>query len=176
MACDEDRGWSQTPIAGLQVRADGAAGMRLLGWEGVLPLSVIRTIVGLATPTPEEPAASAPALADVTSPRRKDSQPRLAYGPKPRSLPGAWGRTADKIRRVLRKAGCTEFNDGEDGFAVDGGQDGAPFLVACTIGEWTAAKRELLRYRQALTGAGLRVASHPRDRSTLLVQMPYRPR
>ncbi|GGW80683.1 hypothetical protein GCM10010350_76790 [Streptomyces galilaeus] len=172
MACDEDRGWSETPITGLQVRADGAAGMRLLGWEGVLPLSVIRSVVGHATPTPEGSPAPAPALADGTSPRRKDSQPKLAYGPKPRSSPGPWGRKADKIRRELQKAGCTEFSDREDGFAVDGGQDGAPFLVACTIGEWTAAKRELLRYRQALTGAGLHVASHPRDRGTLLVRIP----
>lgn len=35
------------PIAGLQVRAPGAGRMRLLGWEGVLSLLVIRKVVGL---------------------------------------------------------------------------------------------------------------------------------
>lgn len=45
MACDEDRGWAETTIAGLHVRGDRVTGMRLLGWEGVLPLSVVRTVV-----------------------------------------------------------------------------------------------------------------------------------
>ncbi|GGW72432.1 hypothetical protein GCM10010381_66470 [Streptomyces xantholiticus] len=49
MACDEGRGWSETTITGLQVRTEGAAGMRLLGWEGVLPLSVVGAVLGAAT-------------------------------------------------------------------------------------------------------------------------------
>lgn len=44
MTCDRHE-WCETAIAGLQVRGDGAEGMRLLGWEGVLPVSVVRTVV-----------------------------------------------------------------------------------------------------------------------------------
>ncbi|GAA2768505.1 hypothetical protein GCM10010103_75470 [Streptomyces paradoxus] len=47
MACDEDRGWAETPIPGLQVCGEQVTGMRLLGWVGILPLSVVRTVVGL---------------------------------------------------------------------------------------------------------------------------------
>jgi hypothetical protein len=45
MAREESRGWAETAIAGLQVRGDGVAAIRLLGWECVLPLSVVRTVV-----------------------------------------------------------------------------------------------------------------------------------
>jgi hypothetical protein len=45
MECEESRGWAETVIAGLHIRGDDAAGIRLLGWEGVLPLSVVRTVV-----------------------------------------------------------------------------------------------------------------------------------
>ncbi|MGX1480787.1 UNVERIFIED_CONTAM: hypothetical protein RKD50_009595 [Streptomyces canus] len=45
MECEESPGWAETAIAGLHIRGDGATGTRLLGWEGVLPLSVVRTIV-----------------------------------------------------------------------------------------------------------------------------------
>ncbi len=53
MTCEESREWSETAIAGLHVRA-GVSGMRLLGWEGVLPLSVVRTVVDepLSAPVP----------------------------------------------------------------------------------------------------------------------------
>ncbi|MEU0061575.1 hypothetical protein [Streptomyces sp. NPDC006334] len=40
--------WRETTIAGLQVRNTGVdgdiAGMRLLGWPGVVPVSVIRAV------------------------------------------------------------------------------------------------------------------------------------
>jgi hypothetical protein len=45
MECEETRGWAETSIAGLHIRGDGAAAIRLLGWEGVLPLSVVRMVV-----------------------------------------------------------------------------------------------------------------------------------
>jgi hypothetical protein len=45
MESEESCGWAGTAIAGLHIRDDGAAGIRLLGWEGVLPLSVVRTVV-----------------------------------------------------------------------------------------------------------------------------------
>ncbi|MFJ8074128.1 hypothetical protein ACIQ7Q_09355 [Streptomyces sp. NPDC096176] len=43
--------WSSTQIPGLEVRKDGAGlvAMRLWGWEGVLPLSLIRTTSALST-------------------------------------------------------------------------------------------------------------------------------
>lgn len=65
MACDEDPEWSQTPIAGLQVRAEGAGGIRLLGWEGVVPLTVIRTVVDCTMPTAGPPAVPAMGLTSV---------------------------------------------------------------------------------------------------------------
>ncbi|MGV9248959.1 hypothetical protein [Streptomyces sp. NPDC003710] len=44
--------WSETDVPGLHVRtSDRICGMRLLGWEGVLPLSVVRTLM------PPPPAA-----------------------------------------------------------------------------------------------------------------------
>lgn len=54
MTCDSHK-WCETAIDGLQVRVDGAAGMRLLGWEGVLPVSVVRTVV-IAVTTTDKPA------------------------------------------------------------------------------------------------------------------------
>ncbi|MEU1916022.1 hypothetical protein [Streptomyces massasporeus] len=76
------------------------------------------------------------------------------------------------IRQVLRRAGCTEFSDTEGGFVVDHGQDEEQLRVVCTIGHGTAVQRELRRYRQALTQAGLQVGRHSKDRNTLLVSMP----
>lgn len=45
MAREESRGWAETTIAGLHIRGDGVAAIRLLGWEGVLPLSAVGTVV-----------------------------------------------------------------------------------------------------------------------------------
>ncbi|MEU7749841.1 hypothetical protein [Nonomuraea sp. NPDC049158] len=33
---------------------------------------------------------------------------------------------------MLRKAGRREFGERHDGFVVEGGDDAAPFLIACT--------------------------------------------
>ncbi|MDL4814295.1 hypothetical protein [Actinomadura opuntiae] len=67
---------------------------------------------------------------------------------------------AEAIRAVLRKAGCPEFQHPGDGFFVDGGFDGGPFLVACAS---RARRRKLspaaeaASYVTALTAAGMRV-------------------
>ncbi|MEU0599958.1 hypothetical protein ABZ484_17215 [Streptomyces sp. NPDC006393] len=63
MSCEDSRGWSETHIGGLHIRADGAFGMRLLGWEGVLPLSVIEAVV--VEPTTGGLSALAPSPADM---------------------------------------------------------------------------------------------------------------
>ncbi|MCX4826720.1 hypothetical protein OG883_44570 [Streptomyces sp. NBC_01142] len=104
---------------------------------------------------------------------RKDEQPQFGYGRGERPLPRLVDRDAEVIREVLRKAGCLEFSDSEDGFVVESGDEGAPFLVACTVDEWAEAEQELQRYRAALAGASMRVEPDPEDRKTLLVWMPH---
>ncbi|MEU4077657.1 hypothetical protein [Streptomyces venezuelae] len=76
------------------------------------------------------------------------------------------------IREALHGAGRPAFSDSEDGFVVESGDEGAPFLVACTIDEWTDAEPELQRYRVALTNARMRVEPDPEDHKTLQVWMP----
>jgi hypothetical protein len=169
MADIEGREWSETSIAGLQVRAEGAAGMRVLGWEGVVPLSVIRTVVTSAAST-ASPLAAPPVV--LPSVRRTPGRRQAQHRHRPRTSPEAQVWDAETVRRILRRRGCPEFSDTEDGFVVDGGQDRAPFLVACTIEHGAAAQRELRRYRQALTGAGMQVRRHSKDRNTLLVRVP----
>ncbi|MBB4717759.1 hypothetical protein ACIQNT_00165 [Streptomyces luteogriseus] len=76
------------------------------------------------------------------------------------------------IRQVLRRAGCTEFSGTEDGFVVDHGPNEERLRVVCTIERGTAVQRELRRYRQALTQAGMQVGRLSKDRNTLLVSTP----
>jgi hypothetical protein len=75
------------------------------------------------------------------------------------------------IRQILRRAGRTEFSDTAEGFVVDHGPDEEQLRVVATIGHGTVVQRELRRYRQALTQAGMQVGRHSKDRNTLLVWM-----
>jgi hypothetical protein len=54
--------WNSTDTLGLEIRTDstGTVAMRILGWEGVLPLSVIRL-----TTTAVMAAARPPAIGDL---------------------------------------------------------------------------------------------------------------
>ncbi|MFJ5731010.1 hypothetical protein [Streptomyces paradoxus] len=65
-----------------------------------------------------------------------------------------------------------KLSDTDDGFVVDHSQDEVPLLVACRIERGTAVQRDLRRYRQALTQAGMQVGRHSKDRNTVLVWMP----
>ncbi|MEU7838898.1 MULTISPECIES: hypothetical protein [unclassified Nonomuraea] len=59
-------------------------------------------------------------------------KPEFGYGASGRPLWTARDRDAEVIRTVLRKAERREFSERHDGF-VEGGDDGAPFLVACAV-------------------------------------------
>ncbi|WP_189893236.1 hypothetical protein [Streptomyces xantholiticus] len=54
---------------------------------------------------------------------------------------------------MLWKTGRREFGGADGGFAVEGGESGAPFLVACAVDGRAEAEQEMRRYRQALAGA-----------------------
>ncbi len=78
MVREESRGWAETAIAGLQVRGDGVAAIRLLGWECVLPLSVVRTVVvaPLAEWPPAPPPMTVPGDEAATPPVALEQQAR----------------------------------------------------------------------------------------------------
>ncbi|WP_427168482.1 hypothetical protein ACQF4J_45740 [Streptomyces sp. C1-1] len=167
MARQESQQWLETSIAGLQIRTHGVGGMRVLGWEGFLPLSVIPAVTadGASTATPATPPLRLP-------PQSADSRPQPPRRRRPSPTPQRADRNAEKIRDILRRTGCTEFSVTEDGFVVDGGDDdSAPLLVACTIDHAASAQRELQRYRKALTAAGIQVGRHGEYPVTLLVRM-----
>lgn len=86
--------------------------------------------------------------------------PAYGYGRWREPLRTRRDRDAETIRKVLRKAGRPEFGHPGDGFFVDGGYAGGPFLVACA----SRARRrtlspaaEMTAYITALTAAGMRV-------------------
>ncbi|MBB5782025.1 hypothetical protein [Nonomuraea jabiensis] len=98
-----------------------------------------------------------------------DDEPEFGYGAGGRPLWSVRDRDAEGIRTVLRKAGRREFSERHDGFVVEGGGDGAPFLVACTE-EARGSAPELMRYRVDLVKAGYRVEPDPDDDQVLLVR------
>ncbi|GGS91484.1 hypothetical protein GCM10010206_62810 [Streptomyces cinerochromogenes] len=64
----DDQEWWETDVPGLHVRtSDGLRGMRLLGWEGVLPLSVVRALMPppLAAPRKGGDGAACPSPASA---------------------------------------------------------------------------------------------------------------
>ena len=76
------------------------------------------------------------------------AEPRFGYGLNDRPLWSQRDREAEEVRKVLREAGCIEWSDlppDHDGFAVEGGGDGEPFAVACTLDDPTAARAEVPR-------------------------------
>jgi hypothetical protein len=86
--------------------------------------------------------------------------PPFGYGRWREPLRTRRDRDAERIRQVLRNAGRPEFRHPGDGFFVDGGHAGEPFLVACA----SRARRrtlspaaEIAAYTTALTAAGMRV-------------------
>ncbi|MGV9386901.1 hypothetical protein ACWDRB_64740 [Nonomuraea sp. NPDC003707] len=97
-----------------------------------------------------------------------DDKPEFGYGAVGRPLWSVRDRDAEVIRTVLRKAGRREFSERHDGFVVEGGDDRAPFLVACTE-EAGGSAPELTRYQVDLVKAGYRVEPDPGDDQVLLV-------
>ncbi|MGW4412941.1 hypothetical protein ACWEJ6_53880 [Nonomuraea sp. NPDC004702] len=95
-----------------------------------------------------------------------DDKPEFGYGAGGRPLWGVRDRDAEVIRTVLRKAGRREFSEGQSGFVVEGGGDGAPFLIACADDAVVCAQ-ELPRYEAALLKAGYRVEPDPGDNQVL---------
>ncbi|MGW4412381.1 hypothetical protein ACWEJ6_50875 [Nonomuraea sp. NPDC004702] len=95
-----------------------------------------------------------------------DDKPEFGYGAGGRPLWTVRDRDAEVIRMVLRKAGRREFSERRDGFVVEGGEDGAPFLVACTD-DAEVSMQELPRYEAALLKAGYRVEPDPGDDQVL---------
>ena len=67
---------------------------------------------------------------------------------------------------MLRKAGHREFSDRHGGFAVEDGDDGGPFAVACADDAGVSAG-ELPQYAAALRMAGYRVEPAPDDDQVL---------
>ncbi|MFC9269120.1 hypothetical protein ACFTXJ_15290 [Streptomyces zhihengii] len=57
---EQQQAWQDTQIAGLQVRRDGTGpvAMRLLGWEHVLPIAVVRMACLPPQPQPASPPLS----------------------------------------------------------------------------------------------------------------------
>ncbi|MDF2706437.1 MAG: hypothetical protein K0R62_2089 [Nonomuraea muscovyensis] len=96
-----------------------------------------------------------------------DDGPQLGCGAGGRPLWTVRDRDAEVIRTVLRKAGSREFSERHGGFVVEGGQDGAPFAIACAD-DADIAVRELARYEEALRKAGYRLQRDPDDDQTLL--------
>ncbi|MEU6753065.1 hypothetical protein ABZ914_43180 [Spirillospora sp. NPDC046719] len=103
--------------------------------------------------------------------------PAFGYGRWQEPLRTRRDRDAETIRTVLRKAGRPEFCHPGDGFFVDGGRDGEPFLVACA----SRARRrtlspfaELAAYTTALTAAGMLVEPQTGpDASPLVLQVQF---
>jgi hypothetical protein len=100
-----------------------------------------------------------------------DDEPEFGHGKGRRPLWTTRDRDAEGIRQVLRKAGRREFSDRHRGFAVEGGDGGDPFLVACAD-DAGAAAAELPRYEAALRAAGYRVEPDPDDSQVLRVTWP----
>ncbi|TMR89909.1 hypothetical protein EJK15_58200 [Nonomuraea basaltis] len=77
---------------------------------------------------------------------------------------------AEVIRTTLRKTGRREFSERHDGFVVDGGENGAPFLIAYTDDDAEVSAQELTRSQVDLGQAGYRVEPDPDDDQVLLVR------
>jgi hypothetical protein len=103
---------------------------------------------------------------------REGNWDEFGYGRGSRPLPTLREWDAELTREVLRKAGCKEWSESEDGFVVGGGEGGAHFFVACTMDERSDVEEQLALYRTAFAGAGMRVEPDPDDAKGLLVWFP----
>ncbi|MFF4624164.1 hypothetical protein [Nonomuraea jabiensis] len=103
-----------------------------------------------------------------------EDKPEFGFGAAGRPLWSVRDRDAEAIRSVLRTAGRREFGERQDGFVVEGGNDGAPFVIACTGNAEAAgvAAAELARYEAALLTAGYRVELDPADDQVLQAWPP----
>ncbi|MGV9778731.1 hypothetical protein [Streptosporangium sp. NPDC003464] len=100
-----------------------------------------------------------------------EDEPEFGYGVGGRPLWTVRDRDTEVVRTVLRKAGRREFGERHGGFVVEGGDDGAPFRVACADDAENSV-RELLRYEADLLKAGYRVEPDPGDDQMLQVWIP----
>lgn len=95
-----------------------------------------------------------------------NDKPEFGYGKGRRPLWTVRDRDAERIRGVLRKAGHREWSLRHGGFTVEGGQAGAPFLIACAD-DWAVSAAELSRYATALLAAGYQAVPDPDDDQVL---------
>ena len=95
--------------------------------------------------------------------------PQFGFGARLRPLWTARDLAAEQIRAILRDAGCPEFGRMRDGFVVEGGEEGEPFLVACTVSHDARAARQMAIYEDALSAAGYRVVPFPADERGLQI-------
>lgn len=81
---------------------------------------------------------------------------------------------AQRVREVLRSAGCREWAEGRRGWLVEGDPQGGWVVVACTI-RGTRGVRQLQRYQDILSAAGFDVSPSPRVPGVLRVKIPQEP-
>lgn len=97
-----------------------------------------------------------------------DDEPKFGYGLGRRPLWSEHDRDAERVRDALRGAELVEFSDGRNGFVVEGGGTGQPFLVAFT-GLANGAREQVGACAVALRSAGMRVEPDSGDDQSLLV-------
>jgi hypothetical protein len=78
---------------------------------------------------------------------------------------------AQRVREVLRNAGCREWAEGRRGWLAEGDPQGGWVVVACTI-KGERGNRQLLKYRDILAAAGFSVSVSPRVSGVLRVKLP----
>lgn len=79
--------------------------------------------------------------------------------------------TAQRVRDVLRGAGCREWAQGRRGWLVEGDPQGGWVVVACSI-KGPKGNRRLQQYRDILSAAGFIVGPSPRVPGVLRVTLP----
>jgi hypothetical protein len=126
----------------------------------VLIMTLILLVVVTAVPGWKWWRAQQAVIRQRLKPIRADvANPEFGFGVGPRPLWTERDRDAERIRIILRDAGCSEFGSRRGGFVVEGGN---PFLVACALFEdASAVAKEIKTYTEALTAAGFRVAPLP---------------
>lgn len=85
-----------------------------------------------------------------------EDEPAFGYGRYDRPLWTTRDHAAEQLRRILRRAGHHDFTETRDGFVVEGDEDSAPFLVACT--EPLAGRLD--HFTELFQTAGYTVTSH----------------
>lgn len=78
---------------------------------------------------------------------------------------------AQRVREVLRGAGCREWAEGRRGWSVEGDPQGGWVVVACSI-KGAKGNRRLEQYRDILSAAGFIVGPSPHVSGVLRVTLP----